>query len=80
MTLFCKYKNSLGIPGKGVHKHIFGVAYFDVIGTIVIGIILSYIYPKTNIWLILFILFILGILLHRLFCVKTTWDKLIFGN
>ena len=44
------------------------------------GIILSYIYPKTNIWYILLILFVLGILLHRLFCVKTTLDRFLFGN
>jgi len=80
MNRFCKYKNSLGIPGKGVHKHILGVAYIDVISTIIGGIIISYIFPKTNIWYILLILFLLGIFLHRLFCVKTTVDKLLFGN
>ena len=79
MTLFCKYQNRLGIPGKGVHKHILGIAYIDVISTIVGGIILSYIFPKINIWYIWIILFLLGIFLHRLFCVKTTIDKLLFG-
>ena len=80
MSFLCKYKNSLGIPGKGVHKHLLGVAYMDVIGTILGAIIISYIYPKTNIWYILLILFVLGILLHRLFCVKTTLDRFLFGN
>jgi len=80
MNIFCKYKNSLGIPGKGVHKHILGIAYIDVIFTIIGGIILSFIFPKTNIWYILLILFLFGILLHRLFCVQTTFDKILFGE
>jgi hypothetical protein len=75
----CKYKNSLGVPGKGVHKHILGIAYVDVISTIVGGIILSFIFPKVSVWYIILFLFLLGIFLHRLFCVETTVDRLIFG-
>jgi hypothetical protein len=75
----CKYKNSLGVPGKGVHKHILGIAYVDVISTIVGGIILSFIFPKISVWYIILFLFLLGIFLHRLFCVETTVDRLIFG-
>ena len=75
----CKYKNSLGVPGKGVHKHILGVAYIDVISTIIGGILLSFIFPKVSVWYILLILFLLGIFLHRLFCVETTVDRILFG-
>ena len=75
----CKYKNSLGVPGKGVHKHILGIAYVDVISTIVGGIILSFIFPKVSVWYIILFLFLLGIFLHRLFCVETTVDRLLFG-
>ena len=74
----CKYKNSLGIPNEGVHKHRYGVAVFDVVGTIVIGLILSFLF-KWNPILTITILFILGIILHRLFCVRTTVDKILFS-
>ena len=77
----CKYKNSLGIPGKGVHVHYMGIAYNDVFGTIIIGVLLHYIfYPKINLWFIIIVLFLLGIYLHRLFCVQTTLDKYLFPN
>jgi len=75
----CKYKNILGVPGQGPHSYrIFNIAIVDVILTIILAYIISYIYKisfvKTSI-----ILFILGILLHRVFCVRTTIDKLLFS-
>jgi len=74
----CKYKNILGVPGQGPHSYrIFNIAIVDVILTIILAYIISYIFKisfvKTSI-----ILFILGILLHRVFCVRTTIDKLLF--
>jgi hypothetical protein len=74
----CKYKNILGVPGKGVHSYRFmGVAIIDVIMTIIAAIIISF-FTKKSFIKILIILFILGIILHRLFCVRTTIDKLLF--
>ena len=76
---FCKYKNALGEPGKGIHSYrLFGIAIMDVIMTIIGAYIISYFFKYDFIYTLLF-LFILGILLHRLFCVKTTLDKLIFN-
>ena len=40
----CIYKNALGIPGKGVHFHVFGIAIMDVLMTIIGAGILSYIF------------------------------------
>ena len=80
MSIFCKYKHSLGIPGKGVHSHFMGIAYKDVIGTIFLAIVLTLICPKISIGISLIIMFVLGILLHRLFCVNTTIDQLLFGK
>jgi len=74
--MFCQYKNSLGVPGKGIHFHVFGIAIMDVIMTIIGGILLAYIFKWNYFWTIL-ILFVLGIVLHRLFCVRTTIDRLI---
>lgn len=75
----CKYKNALGEPGKGIHSYrFFGIAIMDVILTIISAYIISYFY-NYNFIHTLIILFILGIILHRLFCVKTTIDKLLFN-
>jgi hypothetical protein len=74
----CKYKNIFGEPGKGVHSYrLFGVAIVDVILTIIAAFIISYFF-KYSFIKVLIILFILGIFFHRLFCVRTTIDKLLF--
>jgi hypothetical protein len=74
----CKYKNILGVPGKGVHSYrIFNIAIVDVLLTLILAYIISYIFKKSFFWVSV-ILFILGIILHRLFCVRTTIDKLLF--
>jgi hypothetical protein len=80
MMDLCKYKNALGIPNKGIHSYrLFDVAIIDVIMTIIAALFISYYYKYSFIYTILF-LFILGILLHRIFCVRTTVDKLLFPN
>ena len=76
----CKYKNLLGKPNKGIHSYrIFNIAIVDVIMTIIGAIIISYIFKKSFI-LVAIILFFCGIVLHRVFCVRTTIDKLLFPN
>ena len=76
----CKYKNIFGTPGQGVHSYrIFNIAIVDVIMTIIAAYIISYIYKFSFIKSCV-ILFILGIILHRLFCVRTTIDKLLFNK
>ena len=76
----CKYKDALGKPGKGIHSYRFmGVAIADVIMTIIGALLLSFLIKKPFL-LVLICLFILGIILHRLFCVRTTIDKLLFPN
>ena len=76
--MFCKYKNILGEPNKGVHSYkILNIAVVDVILTLIISKIISY-YNEIEFWKTTTGLFLLGILLHRLFCVRTTIDKLLF--
>jgi hypothetical protein len=80
LSRFMVYKNSLGIPGKGIHSYRFmGVAIADVIMTIIGSLIISF-FIKKPFLLVLVVLFILGIILHQLFCVRTTIDKLLFSN
>ena len=76
----CKYKNILGEPDKGIHSHrLFGVAIADVIMTIIAAAIIAYFRKQPFVNVLLF-LFLLGIVLHRIFCVRTTVDKLLFPN
>jgi hypothetical protein len=76
----CKYQNSLGIPNQGVHSYrLFGVAIVDVVFTIIGAMIISYFSKRSFVYTLIF-LFLLGIILHRLFCVRTTIDKLLFHH
>ena len=76
----CKYKNILGEPGKGIHSYrLFGVAIADVTITVIAAALISY-FLKYSFITTLIVLFILGIVLHKIFCVKTTIDKLLFPN
>lgn len=76
----CKYKDIFGKPGQGVHKYrIFNIAIVDFALTVIAGVFLAK-YLKVNVWVMLAFLFLLGIVLHRLFCVRTTVDKYLFPN
>ena len=76
----CKYRNILGEPGKGPHSYrIFGVAIVDVMLTFLLAFVISYT-TKMTFFRSCVISFISGIILHRLFCVRTTVDKLLFPN
>lgn len=80
MKGLCKYKDIFGKPGTGVHSYRFmGVAIVDVILTLIGAIIISY-YTKYSFFIVATILFILGIILHRIFCVRTEVDKFLFPN
>lgn len=77
----CKYRNILGEVGKGVHSYrIFNIAIVDVLLTILAAYVIHIFMPKYKFFYILLFLFLLGIILHRLFCVHTTVDKLLFGD
>lgn len=75
---FCKYKNLFGEPNTGLRKYrIFDVAIYDTSIVIIIGILFSY-FTGYNTWITLAVLFISGIIVHRMFCVRTGVDKLLF--
>ena len=77
--MLCNYRDIFGKVGKGVHSYrLFNLAIIDIIFTI-FGAYLIYIFDKKyNFIQVLIFLFILGIILHRVFCVRTTIDKLLF--
>ena len=76
----CEYRNIFGAPNTGVHKYkLFGISIIDVAVVVIIGIIISNA-TKIPLWITLASLFIIGIVIHRLFCVRTTIDKILFPN
>ena len=79
--MFCQYKNALGKVGKGLHSlRVMNIAVVDVLFTIIGAFMLYLIFPQYSYFLILGGLFLLGIILHRVFCVRTTVDKFLFNN
>ena len=80
-NLLCQYRDIFGQPRTGAHAlRIFDVAIVDVISTVLGAYILSMYIPSIPFWTILLSLFIFAIILHRIFCVNTKINTLIFGN
>jgi hypothetical protein len=82
--MLCKYSNIFGKPNEGVHSiKLFNIALVDLGLTILLGYLIylilnKYLKVKIKLLLIFLILFLLSIIFHRLFCVRTTIDKLLF--
>lgn len=75
----CKYKHVFGIPNQGIHTHYnFPIAIADVIMTFMFSFAISYIFKISFLWTTIF-MFILGIICHRIFCVRTEIDKMLFS-
>ncbi len=74
----CKFKDMFGKPNTGLHSiRIFNIAIVDVLLTVLLAYIIANTF-HTRFYVTLIALFIIGIILHRLFCVKTTIDKFLF--
>jgi len=79
--MLCKYRNMFGEPGKGIHSlRLCNVAVVDVLATVLIAIVVHHFLPSYRFATILVVLFAIGIVAHRIFCVRTTVDRLLFGN
>jgi hypothetical protein len=78
----CKYNKLFGESGlrTGFRKYrVFGIALFDVSVTIVCALLFAWFFRLPYVPTVIAI-FILGVFVHRLFCVKTAVDKMIFGS
>ena len=74
----CKYRDALGVPGQGLHSYRFmGIAVVDLALTIVSAILITRVAGWSFGWTLVGLL-VLGVALHRLFCVRTTVDLLLF--
>jgi hypothetical protein len=74
----CDKKDALGRPGEGFHKHFWGIALGDVLGTVAIAGVISYMTTWRFI-IVLLVLFIVAEALHWYFCVDTAVIKFVRG-
>ena len=78
MKSLCSKKDMFGKPGEGAHSYRFmGIAIVDFLLTVIVALLVAWIMKWSIGWTLLGF-FILGIIAHRLFCVRTTVDKLLF--
>ena len=87
MPGLCQYADFFGKVGEGVHSYrIFDIAVVDLIMTIIAAYIIFKVLPVDilkklpkglEFLTILIILLVIGIIMHRMFCVNTTVDKFI---
>jgi len=79
MTFLCQYRHSLGKENEGIHSYrLFDLAIVDVIMTILGALFISYIFEQ-NFIIVFIILMLMAILLHYIFNVNTTINKMLFG-
>lgn len=77
--MLCQYKNIFGKPNTGIHSiRLFNIAFIDLFMTVLAAYIIS-IYLHTSFFYVLLILLLIAIIAHKLFCVETTINKIIFG-
>lgn len=78
MSSLCQYKDLFGKPYEGLRQYrIFDIALYDTAVVLLIGALLAW-FTKINIIVMWVVLFLSGIVAHRLFCVRTGIDKLLF--
>jgi hypothetical protein len=75
---FCKYKDMFGKPGSRKLKFM-GIAVLDVSVVLASAIFIAWFFKLPYIPTIVG-LFALGIVVHRIFCVRTAVDVMLFGK
>jgi hypothetical protein len=71
MTFLRQYSDLFGSPGIGFHeKTIFGLAFWDLVGTLLIAYVVS-IYYKLSLLYAFAVVFLIAQLLHIIFGVNT---------
>ena len=83
----CKYKNAFGQLGQGIHSYRLGkgligangIAILDFGVTALFALLISYLLDRPF-WITFLLIIIIGIILHRIFCVRTAVDVLLFPD
>lgn len=79
--MFCQHKEIFGKPNEGSHAYripCLDVAAVDVIMTFVLGFIIYFATDLQCFSHIMVVLFLISIIAHRLFCVRTKVDRCLF--
>jgi hypothetical protein len=80
MLDLCRYNDIFGRPREGAHSYrIFDIAVVDVVATVIVAFFVAHVF-SIALWKSLVGLFLVGIISHRVFCVRTTVDKWVFPN
>jgi len=77
----CQYKDIFGKAGSktGMRKYrIFGIAVLDATVTVICALLIAWFFKLPYLQTVIAI-FILGVFVHRAFCVRTAVDKMIFS-
>jgi hypothetical protein len=76
----CKYKDIIGKPNTGLRKYrVFNIPIIDTAVTLIVVWFISY-YYKYSFITVLGITIVLMISAHRLFCVRSATDILLFPD
>lgn len=76
--MFCQYRHIFGVEGEGAHSYrLFNIAIVDLALTILGSWLIAH-YLQVSFWVTLAVVLIIGTLMHRLFCVRTTITKFVF--
>ena len=73
----CQYSDILGKPNEGLHSYrIFNLPVVDVIMTIIFAYVIYIVVNKSfnlnySYWVYLIIFYLIGFVLHKIFCVQT---------
>ena len=75
----CKYRDMFGKPNTGMHSiRIGNIAVADTLLTVLLAYAIAGAF-NVSFYETLIVLFIVGVVCHRVFCVRTTVDKMLFG-
>ena len=76
----CRYKDMFGKPNVGLRVYrIFDIAIMDTVVVIAFVLIFTT-FTNYRFWPTLAFVFVLGIIAHRMFCVRTGLDKKLFPD
>ena len=75
----CKYKDIFGKAGDTTKPRVLGVRILDIVIMVLFVLAFSYI-TKNNIWKMFAFFLILMVFFHRIFCVRSATDKLLFSG
>jgi hypothetical protein len=76
----CKYSELFGVPGEGIHAFkIFGISVWDTLIAIGVALLIAWVTGWCY-WTTVIGFLLLGIVVHRVFCVRTAVDKMLFPS